>query len=675
MSSDPTEPRPSTGDTGELNEAGNGLPPTPQRPPTESIVRPETMNWHVLEEESRRAYFARGAPSRLRAAQTAATGPPGGAHGPPVSFANGPPPTDAPDDPSVHETTVSATVESEAIDGEAFLIDAPRTSQVLPAATPTAASPDPAADNTDLDQVDTILIASLPERRLVVQPGGKATLVVSLLNNGAHTALFDIHVEGWIHETWLAEPPHAVLLRPGERAAATITLAPPRTAATTAGEFPIFIVVRSTQYLRRSTRLGATLVIQPFTDFGVGRLMPSTAPLGAVHRSAVFALPVSNLGNHPITLSIQGQAAGLPCSFELRRAASFQPERAKNGWQADPVLLDLRPDETADLLVRVTVKSAPIFGLRSLALPIRVIASVEGEARPPRTAAGDLSYTAPIKAWHLAAAAFASLLLLAATGLMAVAARVLLETSRAAPQSAAVAPPVAPVVIVLNQSPPASPGKSASGRVAAALAPISAAAAVPVAPAAANGLPQVQPNMVTRPGEEAPSGEIAPVAISPVSAAPMAIARGGPRAASAAAPYTYAEMFQQVALTYDLDWRLLAAQAYVESGFDTLALGQDGDMGLMQVLPATWREWAPVVGANDPFDANANSLVAAAYLDHVRALLGKRGLPQAQWMLVAYNWGPDRLGKFLDDGGVWEGLPPERAQYAADILRIARTIP
>lgn len=106
-----------------------------------------------------------------------------------------------------------------------------------------------------------------------------------------------------------------------------------------------------------------------------------------------------------------------------------------------------------------------------------------------------------------------------------------------------------------------------------------------------------------------------------------------------------------------------------------MALGNDGDMGLMQVLPSTWREWAPVVGASDPFDAYSNTLVAAAYLDHVRALMGPRGLPQAQWMLVGYNWGPDRLGDFVDGGGTWEQLPQERARYASDILNIARTIP
>ena len=658
MSGDPTEPQPAAA---KASNAGS------------QPVRPELMNWQVLEEESRRAYFARGAPSRARAAAAAGER---GANDSPAAGATLPNALPPPD----------STDETDAIDGQVILI-AERPNTSVPLITASTAAPPDLADLADLagltddnstnDQVDSILIAALPERRIVVKPGGTATMVVSLLNNGTQNALFDVHVEGWIHESWLAEPPHPVMLRPGERAAATITLAPPRSATTTAGEFPIYVVVRSTQYLRRNTRLGATLVIEPFTEFSVGQLMPSTASLGAFRRSAVFALAANNLSNHVITLNLQGQAAGLPCNFAFRRAATLQTARGDGGWQPDPVLLDLQPDETADLLVRVSVTSAPLFGTRPVVTPFRLVASVEGEARPPRTAAGDLAYTPPVRAWHLLAAGLASLMLMALMGLLALGARVLLESSRATPQSAASAP-VAPVVIVLNQSPPASSGASSTagtmgtvGRPATALPSVAPAAVAATSAGAStgNGLPLVQPNMVTRPGEAAPA------AAAPTAAgATTALARGGPRAA-APAPYTYAEMFQQVALTYDLDWRLLAAQAYVESGFDTLALGADGDMGLMQVLPSTWREWAPAVGASDPFDANANTLVAAAYLDHVRSLMGKRGLPQAQWMLVAYNWGPDRLGQFLDGGGIWEQLPPERAQYAADILRIARTIP
>ena len=138
---------------------------------------------------------------------------------------------------------------------------------------------------------------------------------------------------------------------------------------------------------------------------------------------------------------------------------------------------------------------------------------------------------------------------------------------------------------------------------------------------------------------------------------------------------TYGQMFQTVGRRFDLDWHMLAAQAYIESGCDSLALSDAGAMGLMQVLPDTWREWAQPVEVSDPFDAYSNVLVAAAYLDHLRSELGAKGYPDTQWMLVAYNWGPDKLNNFLEGGGTWDTLPEARRQYATEILRIAKTIP
>jgi membrane-bound lytic murein transglycosylase MltF len=134
-------------------------------------------------------------------------------------------------------------------------------------------------------------------------------------------------------------------------------------------------------------------------------------------------------------------------------------------------------------------------------------------------------------------------------------------------------------------------------------------------------------------------------------------------------------MFQEIGSRFDIDWRMLAAQAYIESGFDSLALSDAGAMGLMQVLPNTWREWAQPVEVSDPFDAYSNVLVAAVYLDHLRGRLALQGYPDTEWMLVAYNWGPDRLNDFLTGGGTWDTLPQARRQYATEILRIAKTIP
>jgi membrane-bound lytic murein transglycosylase F len=238
-------------------------------------------------------------------------------------------------------------------------------------------------------------------------------------------------------------------------------------------------------------------------------------------------------------------------------------------------------------------------------------------------------------------------------------------------QSAA-APPVT-IIINLAQPAPTSPASAPASAQAppAALAPI-----VNVPPADAGASAALDPNapvvrldQVTAPGQPAQ-----PVGFVPAQPADQEAAVQSP-ARRPQTETTYQQMFQEVALRYDLNWRVLAAQAYVESSFDSLALGHSGDMGLMQILPGTWREWAPVVEAADPFDAYSNVLVAAAYLDHLRSKLGERSHPEIEWMLVAYNWGIDKVNDHLEAGLGWEDLPAERRQYAEEILRIAATIP
>jgi archaellum component FlaF (FlaF/FlaG flagellin family) len=65
---------------------------------------------------------------------------------------------------------------------------------------------------------------------------------------------------------------------------------------------------------------------------------------------------------------------------------------------------------------------------------------------------------------------------------------------------------------------------------------------------------------------------------------------------------TYEQMFQEIAFKYHLDQYVLEAVAYQESQMNYLAVGQAMDMGMMQVIPATWNEWAPKVNVYDPFD-------------------------------------------------------------------------
>jgi soluble lytic murein transglycosylase-like protein len=70
-----------------------------------------------------------------------------------------------------------------------------------------------------------------------------------------------------------------------------------------------------------------------------------------------------------------------------------------------------------------------------------------------------------------------------------------------------------------------------------------------------------------------------------------------------------------------------------ESGGNPRAISAAGAMGLMQLMPATWRSLTARYGlAADPFDVHANILAGAAYL---REMLDRYGdLPTA---LADYN--------------------------------------
>ena len=133
----------------------------------------------------------------------------------------------------------------------------------------------------------------------------------------------------------------------------------------------------------------------------------------------------------------------------------------------------------------------------------------------------------------------------------------------------------------------------------------------------------------------------------------------------------YEHLFKQVAPLYDLDWRLLEAMAYRESRLNHRAVGAANDLGLMQVLPSTWNEWAPKLNVSDPFDPHSNILVGATYLAHVRDFCHSRGYREPQWMLIAYNWGPAQLDLFLKNGGTWGDIPLTQRQYALTILDMA----
>jgi len=104
-----------------------------------------------------------------------------------------------------------------------------------------------------------------------------------------------------------------------------------------------------------------------------------------------------------------------------------------------------------------------------------------------------------------------------------------------------------------------------------------------------------------------------------------------------------------------LDAPLVRAVIYAESGGDTRALSPQGAAGLMQLMPATARQY----GASDPYDAEQSIASGARYL---KALMDRFG--SAELALWAYNAGPSQVERGY--------MPAETRAYVPRVLRLRR---
>jgi len=103
----------------------------------------------------------------------------------------------------------------------------------------------------------------------------------------------------------------------------------------------------------------------------------------------------------------------------------------------------------------------------------------------------------------------------------------------------------------------------------------------------------------------------------------------------------------------------IAAVLRGESAGDVGAVSSAGAMGLMQLMPDTWRDLRTSLhlGA-DPFDPHDNIVAGAAYLRVLHDRYGDAGF------LAAYNAGPGRYDDHLATG---RALPAETLVYVATV--------
>ena len=121
----------------------------------------------------------------------------------------------------------------------------------------------------------------------------------------------------------------------------------------------------------------------------------------------------------------------------------------------------------------------------------------------------------------------------------------------------------------------------------------------------------------------------------------------------------YAEFIAAASQAHGVDPLLVKALSQVESGYRPKARSPKGAVGLMQIMPATAREYK----VRNPFDPKAN---IEAGVKHLKTLLDRFGSERTELALAAYNAGPGAVEKF-------NGIPPyrETRDYVSRILSLA----
>ena len=137
---------------------------------------------------------------------------------------------------------------------------------------------------------------------------------------------------------------------------------------------------------------------------------------------------------------------------------------------------------------------------------------------------------------------------------------------------------------------------------------------------------------------------------------PEAVLVAPPLLVATAPAVPFGEIIDRVSAEQNVPVKLVRAVIQVESAYNERARSPKGAMGLMQLMPATARQYAVA----DPYDPASN---IEAGIKHLKSLLQR--LPVAL-ALAAYNAGEAAVQRF-------NGIPPypETRTYVSRILALA----
>lgn len=125
----------------------------------------------------------------------------------------------------------------------------------------------------------------------------------------------------------------------------------------------------------------------------------------------------------------------------------------------------------------------------------------------------------------------------------------------------------------------------------------------------------------------------------------------------------YDDLLKRYGREHGFDWRLLASLMYQESRFDPHAVSWAGAQGVMQLMPATGRQF----GVRNPFNPHQNIKAGVRYLSYLNKFWLERfdlqdDEERLKFVLASYNVGPGHVAdarrlaeKYDHDPDVWHG--------------------
>ncbi len=241
---------------------------------------------------------------------------------------------------------------------------------------------------------DEVVLAEFSSREFTLEVDQTASCNVSLTNGGDIVATFVVTVLG-LDDRWVSITPPEVNLNEGQTGTAIVTITPPRKPSSLAGLHHFGIVVSSPDYPGRVSQAAATLVIQPYFEYGLSDLSPKqqNIPYGKRLGSAAFSL--TNTGNSEVKFQVQAVEDARACQFEFQVQESEAP-------QARQIEVSVPPEATQPVKLTMAPLKRLFFGMQGVPYAYSVQVTPLGTTLSPRSVLGQAQSLPLIGPIHVA---------------------------------------------------------------------------------------------------------------------------------------------------------------------------------------------------------------------------------------------------------------------------------